>query len=82
MKNKRFLAITKNKRLICCICGLEILTSKEVSKEHESPLSRGGNENNWKWAHKKCNNDKGALTQPEYELFLKLIKIRDGVIKE
>ncbi|MDR1361379.1 MAG: HNH endonuclease [Rickettsiales bacterium] len=64
--------------ILCCICGAAILNPKELSKEHEPPLSRGGTKNGWAWAHKSCNNRKGALTQQEYQQWLILEKRRHG----
>lgn len=69
--------------IICCICGLEILSKKDFSIEHEPPKSRQDElgKSELKYAHKKCNNFKGALTQKEYELFLELLKKRNGIVK-
>lgn len=67
--------------LKCCICGLAITNADELSKEHEPPLSRGGSRDNWKYAHKKCNHDKGALTLEEYRLFCELRKKRNGNVR-
>lgn len=50
----------------CCICGLEILPKENKNREHEPPLSRGGQIDNWKWAHKVCNAVKSNLTMPEF----------------
>lgn len=55
-----------NKDLVCCICGLKILEKERRNKEHEPPLSRGGERNRWFWAHLICNEIKGNLTQQEF----------------
>lgn len=67
--------------LKCCICGLAITKIEDASREHEPPLSRGGQKDRWKWAHKSCNNDKGALTLDEYRLFCILRQKRAGLQK-
>jgi 5-methylcytosine-specific restriction endonuclease McrA len=64
--------------LICCICGLPIVSRKECSREHEPPLSRGGKKSQWRYACKKCNNRKGALTAQEYAVWLELEHRRNG----
>lgn len=55
-----------DKVLICCICGLEILEKERKNREHEPPLSRGGQPRNWQWAHYICNNIKGNMTMKEF----------------
>ena len=62
----------------CCICGYAITNPKDLSKEHEPPMSRGGQRNRWQWAHKSCNNRKGALTVDEYQLWIALERKRNG----
>lgn len=51
----------------CCICGLEILPTEQMNREHEPPLSRGGQQDQWQWAHKVCNSVKSNLTMPEFK---------------
>lgn len=79
--NKKTRNLVNTKPIICCICGLVIANEDELSKEHEPPLSRGGKKDNWKWAHKSCNHDKGALTLEEYRLFCELRKKRNGNVR-
>lgn len=79
--NKRLRNLVNTKSLICCICGLAITDERELSKEHEPPLSRGGKRDQWKWAHKSCNHDKGALTLDEYRQFCMLRRIKNGLQK-
>lgn len=67
--------------LVCCICGEAILNRKDASKEHEPPLSRGGKRDQWKYAHKWCNNLKGALTIEEFRLWCELEAKRNGRTK-
>jgi hypothetical protein len=62
----------------CCICGYAINTPKELSKEHEPPLSRGGTQGGWQLAHRSCNSRKGALTAEEYAVWLALERKRNG----
>lgn len=74
--NKRLLAMLKARELYCVICGELILSAKDISREHEPPKSRGGKIVGY--AHKKCNQRKGALTQEEYDLWSRLESIRTG----
>ena len=64
----------------CYLCGKIIKKQDEFSLEHEIPLSRNGQNNpsNWRPAHKKCNNDKGALTYEEYLLYRTLVRKKNG----
>lgn len=79
MRDKRWMALTSNGNAIrCCICGELIERQKDISREHEPPLSRGGRPWQWKYAHKWCNNQKGALTLEEYKVWLELEKKRHG----
>lgn len=79
MRERRWHNLINNgKALYCCICGELILNRKDASKEHEPPLSRGGKRDQWKYAHKKCNNTKGALTMEEYKLWCELEAKRNG----
>lgn len=55
-----------DKALICCICGLEILAKERKNREHEPPLSRGGEPKNWQWAHAICNCIKANMTMEEF----------------
>lgn len=75
-KNSWLLARLKARELYCVICGELILSAREVSREHEPPKSRGGKIVGY--AHKSCNQRKGALTQEEYDLWLHLENIRTG----
>lgn len=77
--NKKTRNLVNTKPIICCICGLAITDAQELTKEHEPPLSRGGQPDKWKWAHKSCNHDKGALLMDEYRLFCELRRKRDGL---
>lgn len=53
----------------CSICK-QCVPFEEVTIEHVVPLSKGGTwaMPNLRIAHKDCNQDKGDLTQVEYEL--------------
>lgn len=75
---KKYKHLVNSKTIYCCICGELILSAKELTREHEPPLSRGGQPHQWKLAHKSCNNRKGALTQEEYIAWLALEKKRHG----
>lgn len=77
-KRARLWNLINSKQLFCCICGQLITDIKQVSREHEPPLSRGGERDKWKYAHKGCNNHKGALTLEEYKLFLELLAKKNG----
>ena len=79
MREQRWRNLINSKEaLYCCICGELILDRKDASREHEPPLSRGGKRDQWKYAHKKCNNQKGALTMEEYKLWCELEAKRNG----
>ena len=79
MREQRWRNLINSKEaLYCCICGELILDRKDASKEHEPPLSRGGKRDQWRYAHKKCNNQKGALTMEEYKLWCELEAKRNG----
>jgi hypothetical protein len=73
--------VNQSAEVICHLCGLPILSRKEFSKDHCPPLSRGGRKNDWKPAHRSCNNTRGALTLEEYQLWLILKQKRHGVQK-
>lgn len=75
-KNRRLMSLLKGKALYCVICGELIESANQISKEHEPPKSRGGSVVGY--AHKKCNQRKGALTAEEYALWEKLEAIRTG----
>lgn len=78
--DKKIIDLIKRGELKCCICGLLIRSIKDVSVEHEPPKSRQNALGPSKigYAHKKCNHDKGALTMGEYQLYLKLLRIKNG----
>lgn len=67
----------------CYLCGKIIKRQDDFSLDHETPLSRHGQNNsgNWRPAHKVCNNEKGALTYEEWLLFRALIKKKNGIEK-
>lgn len=67
----------------CYLCGKLIETEEEFSIDHRTPLSRHGQNNasNWRPSHKKCNNDKGALTYEEWVLYQELLKKKYGHVK-
>lgn len=77
-KKKELRNLINSSALYCCICGELILNVEEATKEHEPPLSRGGQPGKWQWAHKRCNNVKGALTIEEYKMWLLLENKRNG----
>lgn len=60
----------------CFYCGgLMTWRSKNANRvtlEHRQPLGRGGNDerSNWAAACKRCNEEKGSLTEAEYRLLL------------
>ena len=64
----------------CYLCGKIIKKQDDFSLDHETPLSRHGQNNpsNWRPAHKSCNNEKGALTYEEYREWKRLEFIRNG----
>lgn len=64
----------------CYLCGKIIKKQDDFSLDHETPLSRHGENNpsNWKPAHKSCNHDKGALTYEEYLLYRTLVRKKNG----
>lgn len=70
----------KIETVYCCLCGKPIIKEKELSIEHLMPRSRGGVDEmgNWGIAHKKCNQQKGALTLDEYRQWLALEQKRNG----
>lgn len=57
-----------DRSIICCICGLDILAKERMNREHEPPLSRGGKQADWKWAHYICNEIKSDMTMDEFNL--------------
>lgn len=67
----------------CCLCGKPIYKAEDYNIEHLHPTSRGGRNDasNWRMAHKKCNEKKGALTFEEYKLWLELERKRHGHLK-
>lgn len=73
----------QTKTCYCYLCQKPILKEKELSLDHQQPLSRGGlNEpSNWRATHKQCNSEKGALTYEEYMLWQELQKKRCGHIR-
>lgn len=77
-KRARLWDLINSKQLFCCICSQLITDIKQVSREHEPPLSRGGEHDQWRYAHKECNNNKGSLTLEEYKLFLELLAKKNG----
>ena len=70
----------KIETVFCCLCGKPIIKEKELSVEHLMPRSRGGADEigNWGISHKKCNQQKGALTLEEYRQWLALEQKRNG----
>ena len=64
----------------CCLCGTRIddtLSSPHpmsLTIEHLTPIARGGthNLNNIDFAHRTCNNKKGAKTLDEFREWMKL----------
>lgn len=67
----------------CYLCGKPIISIKDYNIDHVYPLSRGGKDipSNWAMAHKKCNEEKGALLLDEFKQYLYLKAKRDGRIK-
>lgn len=65
---------------ITCPYCLKIIPLAEATKEHEPPKSRQKElgESQIFLVCKKCNNEKGALTAEEYELWKMLEFIRNG----
>lgn len=65
----------------CCLCGTQIddtLSSPHpmsLTLEHLTPISRGGTHNldNIDFAHRTCNNKKGAKTLDEYQEWVKQV---------
>lgn len=61
--NRQWLALLKEKKLYCHLCGLLILSRKDLSADHSPiPRSKGGTQ--VKPAHKWCDSaqaDKGFL---------------------
>jgi len=57
---------------ICYYCN-KILLDNEITIDHLIPLSRGGKTtlDNLRIACKKCNNEKGNMTEQEYYTYLK-----------
>lgn len=53
---------------ICYLCGLPIKKQNQVSQDHIIPKALGGDtvQINLVCTHKKCNNDKGAMTVQEW----------------
>ena len=67
----------------CYLCKKKIEKEDEFNLDHRIPLSRGGQNNasNWMPTHKKCNEEKGALTYEEWTLYQLLLLKRYGHIK-
>ena len=63
--------------IICPYC-LKPIDPAELTKDHEPPLSRGGSKDQWVWACKKCNNQKGSLTAEEFLEWKRLEHLRIG----
>lgn len=68
MKWKRLYGLEAT--FVCPYC-LETFPLKKATKDHLFPKSRGGSSepSNIVLACKHCNNEKGALTPQEYELW-------------
>lgn len=64
----------------CYLCGKVIEKENELSLDHRTPLSRGGQNDptNWMPTHKECNCDKGALTYEEWLLYKELLRKKYG----
>ena len=68
-KAKKRLFSGKKKRP-CHYCGAE-LSYKRATLDHLTPRSKGGkNIGNLKLACRKCNQEKGAMTDDQYRAFL------------
>ena len=67
----------------CYLCGKLIEKEKDLSLDHQMPLSRGGQNTpeNWRPSHKQCNSDKGSLTYEEWILYQQLLQKKYGHIK-
>lgn len=80
---RKWLAQIKGRSLFCVICGELIQKASELTVEHEPPKSRQKDlgKSLIYPSHKKCNNDKGALTLDEYKEYIRLNNIRVGKSK-
>ena len=67
----------------CYLCGKLIEKEKDFNLDHCQPLSRNGlnDPTNWRPVHKKCNQDKGALTYEEWQLYQELLRKKYGHLK-
>ncbi len=77
---RSWLVRLKNRELFCVLCGQLIESIGELSVEHEPPRSREkelGKSFIYP-AHKKCNNEKGALSLDEYKEWKRLNNLRVG----
>ena len=67
--NRQWLALLKEKKLYCHLCGLLILSRKDLSADHSPvPRSKGGTQ--VKPAHKWCDSaqaDKGFCVRRIYK---------------
>jgi len=57
----------------CHICGLPILSMKEITFDHVIPFSKGGLDEleNYRLAHFECNQEKADMTPEEFAIFQK-----------
>lgn len=65
---RQWLALLKDDKLYCVLCGQLIINAKDISVEHYVPKSRGGSKGLYNCfpAHKICNEIKGNLLPDEW----------------
>lgn len=70
---RQYLALMKHNALYCYLCGQLILREKDFSFDHVVSRAAGGKETpeNMLPSHKKCNNEKGAMTLEQYREYQK-----------
>lgn len=78
MKRRQKELLYRTQTTIICPYCLKPIQRGQLTKDHEPPLSRGGEKDKWVFACKRCNNTKGSLTAAEFAEWKQLEKIRNG----
>lgn len=82
MKNRQWNKLCEMGTVIVCpYCLKPIESRSQITIEHEPPLSRQkelGIKSKTFYACKKCNHEKGSLTEAEYAEWKRLENIRHG----
>ena len=77
-RNRAKLQLVWEKGKRCAICGRKIKDLEDLTVDHIVPLARGGKNSidNYRLAHKTCNEAKGRMMPTEYEKELRYNKKR------